>query len=154
MDVILIAAVTQDGFISRHAHETVRWSKDLRLFKEQTLGWPVIMGSHTFKSLTKELTGRDVCIVHRSDDPKKILSKYNTEKCFVIGGGKTNARFSPHLTHLYLTPHPIVFGSGIRLFSEPTEEMKLKLEKTVTVKKSEGIFQYQYRINRDIGHTG
>jgi len=51
MDVILIAAVTQDGFISRHAHETVRWSKDLRLFKEQTLGWPVIMGTHTFRCL-------------------------------------------------------------------------------------------------------
>ena len=75
MDVILIAAVTQDGFISRHAHETVRWSKDLRLFKEQTLGWPVIMGTHTFRCLTKELTGRDVCIVHRSDDPKKNIVK-------------------------------------------------------------------------------
>ena len=35
MDVILIAAVTQDGFIARHPKETITWSQDLNLFKKQ-----------------------------------------------------------------------------------------------------------------------
>jgi len=55
VDVILIAAVTQDGYIARHSHESVTWSKDLYLFKEQTMGWPLIMGSNSFKCLQKEL---------------------------------------------------------------------------------------------------
>jgi dihydrofolate reductase len=51
MDVILIAAVTADGFIARHSHEVVEWSQDISLFKEQTMGYPVIMGSNTFANL-------------------------------------------------------------------------------------------------------
>ena len=58
MDVILIAAITMDGYIARHHHEIINWSEDQHLFKEQTLGFPVIMGSNTFDCLQKELVGR------------------------------------------------------------------------------------------------
>jgi len=153
MDVILIAAVTQDGFIARHSKETVNWSQDLHLFKEQTMGWPVIMGSNTFASLQKELEGRDIIVVHRNDEPTKILAEQNADKCFIAGGGKTNARFAPHLTHLYLTPHPNVFGAGVRLFSDPIKEMNLIYEKLVPVNDKNGIFQAQYRVIRDIRHS-
>ncbi|GIS57166.1 MAG: hypothetical protein CM1200mP1_11040 [Candidatus Neomarinimicrobiota bacterium] len=30
---------------------------------------------------------------------------------FYAGGGKTNAYFAPYLTRIFLTPHPIVFGT-------------------------------------------
>ncbi len=153
MDVILIAAVTQDGFIARHSNETVTWSQDLHLFKKQTLGWPVIMGSNTFDCLQKELEGRDIIVVHRNDEPQNILSDLNDEKCFIAGGGKTNARFAPHLTHLYLTPHPILFGSGVQLFSGSVDEMGLVFESIIPVNEKVGIFQFQYRINRDIRHN-
>ena len=46
-EVILIAAVTVDGYIARHNLEVISWSEDLHLFKEQTLGSPIIMGSNT-----------------------------------------------------------------------------------------------------------
>ena len=42
-EVILIAAVTVDGYIARHDLEITTWSKDLPLFKEQTMGFPIIM---------------------------------------------------------------------------------------------------------------
>ena len=146
MDVVLIAAVTQDGFIARHEHETVTWSKDLHIFKEQTAGFPVIMGSNTFKCIQKPLTGRNIIVVHRNDKPKDILKDLNAEKCFIAGGGKTNARFSDLLTHAHLTPHPLIFGGGIPLFSEPIKEKNLVLKKKISVVPDLGIYQYQYKI--------
>ena len=145
-EVVLIAAVTVDGFIARHHHEATTWSKDLHLFKTQTMGHPVIMGSNTHAALAAELTGRDIIVVHRDDDPKKTLSSIKVDRCFVIGGGKTYARFSPYLTHLFITPHPLIFGKGIRLFDGNVAELKLSFQKLITVDKDTGIFQYQYAI--------
>ena len=147
MKIILIAAVTQDGFIARNSQETITWSKDLKLFKKQTMGFPVIMGSNTFRCLTNPLKGRDVIVVHRNDNPEKVLKNIKSEKCFIAGGGKTNSRFATHLTHVFLTPHPIVFGEGIPLFSGGAQEMELTLEKIITVSPQLGINQYQYKIN-------
>ena len=92
-EIILIAAVTLDGFIARHSSEITKWTKDLPLFKEQTMGHPVIMGSNTFDTLSNELVGREVVVVHRNDDPREILQKVKSQKCFIAGGGKIYSRF-------------------------------------------------------------
>lgn len=149
MDVILIAAITLDGYIARRSDEIITWSKDLKLFKEQTMGCPVIMGSNTEKTLAVELKGRETIVVHRNDNAKTILDELNAEKCFVIGGGRTYTKFAPFLTHLYITPHPIVFGRGIKLFTDLKVELYLQLEKTITVNEKDGIFQYQYKVIKE-----
>ena len=146
MDIILIAAITIDGYIARRSDEVISWSKDLKLFKKQTMGYPVIMGTNTEKTLAVELEGREKVIVHRNDEPEEILVELNAEKCFIIGGGMTYTKFGPYLTHMYITPHPIVFGKGIQLFSNLKEELALKFIKKITVDKTEGIFQFQYRV--------
>lgn len=146
MDIILIAAVTLDGYIARHAHEQISWSRDLQLFKEQTLGYPVIMGSNTYGTLKTDLERKEVVVVHRKDDPEKILHSFSAEKCFIAGGGRTNARYAPYLTHLYLTPHPLVFGQGIPLFKGLDKELKLLFLKKKRVKDTEEIYQYQYKV--------
>lgn len=144
MEIILIAAVTADGFIARHNHEVVDWSEDLHVFKTQTMGYPIIMGSNTFESLQKELEGREIVVVHRNDNPEKIISKINSDKCFIAGGGKTNTRFASYLTHIYLTPHPYIFGKGVPLFDNLEKEFKLLLVNTNPIKK--GITQFQYKV--------
>lgn len=149
MEVILIAATTLDGYIARHSDEVISWSKDLKLFKKQTMGYPVIMGSKTEKTLAVELKGRETIVIHRDDSPKKILEELNAEKCFIIGGGRTYTKFAPFLTHLYITPHPIVFGKGIQLFSNLKEELSLKFIRKISVSKTDGIFQFQYKVVRD-----
>ncbi|NOZ03998.1 MAG: dihydrofolate reductase [FCB group bacterium] len=151
MDVILIAAITVDGFIARHRNEAITWSEDLPLFKKQTMGYPVIMGSGTYDTLTVELTGREVIVVHREDDPGKVLSALKSDRCFVIGGGRTFSRFAPFLTHLYLTIHPLVFGKGIPLFPDLDSELQLRFMKKIPVKKAAGIYQFQYKVLRAHG---
>lgn len=146
MDVILIAAVTADGFIARSPNETIRWSRDLTLFKKQTLGHPVIMGSNTWAALGRDLLGREVIIVHHKDDPGVVLQGIQSERCFIAGGGRTNARFAPYLTHLFLTVHPLVFGAGVRLFADLPTEMKLVTENVQPVDGSGKLIQFQYRI--------
>ncbi len=150
MDVILIAAITADGYIAKHSNETVEWTQDLHLFKEQTMGYPVIMGSKTKKTINIDLAGRKEIVVHRNDDPKIILSKIKTKKCFVIGGGMTNTMFSPYLTHLNLTFHPFVFAKGVKLFSSLKNEMKLTLVNVVPVINRKKLYQFQYKINKKL----
>ncbi len=135
-----------DGYIARHHHEVIDWSDDLHLFKEQTLGHPVIMGSNTFDCLQKELIGREIIVVHRNTNPESVLGEIKSEKCFIAGGGKTNFRFAPHLTHLYLTTHPLIFGKGVPLFDGEVEELKLNLETTIPVVEKKGIYQFQYLV--------
>ena len=145
--VILIAAVTVDGYIARHNLEITNWSQDLKLFKDQTMGCPVIMGSNTFKTLANELGGRENIVISRKDHPGQVLSNIKAEKCFVIGGGKTYFRFLNYITDVFVTPHPYVFGSGVPLFSgEHIPEVKLHFERLLEVNKSMGIFQYQYKV--------
>ena len=145
-DVILIAAVTVDGYIARHNLEVTSWSKDIHLFKDQTIGSTIIMGSNTYSTLSAELEGRKTIVIHRNEDPKAILSSIKEKRCFVIGGGKTYFRFAPYITHVYVTPHPYVFGEGVPLFDGTPEEMKLVFEKLVTVSDKDGIYQYQYKV--------
>ena len=147
-EVILIAAVTIDGLIARHHHEVTTWSKDLLLFKEQTLGFHVIMGSNTYDTLSTELDGRHTIVVHRNDDPASILDAIPGDRCYIIGGGKTYARFAPFLTHLYITPHPLVFGKGIPLFDGGIPDLELVFQQMVSVDEKGGIFQYQYKVKK------
>ena len=146
MKIIGIAATTMDGFIARHSHEKTTWTKDLSVFKEQTLKHTVIMGSNTKKLLTSKLVERDIIVVHRRDKPEKILKKVKGEKCFIIGGGRTFSKFAIHLTHLYITPHPIIFGNGVKLFESFDKEIILNLEKQIPIIPEKGIFQYQFKI--------
>ena len=145
-EIILIAAVTLDGLIARHSSEVTKWTKDLPLFKKQTMGYPVIMGSNTFDTLSNELVGREVVVVHRNDDPREILQNIKSQKCFIAGGGKTYSRFYPFLTHLYITPHPYVFGKGVKLFSDIVNEAEVVFENLIQVNENKGIYQYQYKV--------
>lgn len=149
MDVILIAAVTANGMIARSESDVVDWSEDLSLFREQTMGQTVVMGSRTARTLATTLDGRTVIVAHRGDLPEKVLRRVRTEKCFVIGGARTYSRFAPFLTHLYLTIHPLVFPStALPLFFDLRQEIRLLYVGQVAVNTRRGIFQFQYAVER------
>ena len=148
MDIILIAAITADGYIARHSNEVVSWSQDLHLFRKQTMGYPIIMGSRTMKTLATDLDGRETMVIHRHSNTEKVLDKLDSDKCFIIGGGRTFTRFASHLTHIYLTIHPLIFGKGVPLFPDLDKELDLIFLKMLSVDGVEGLYQFQYKINR------
>jgi hypothetical protein len=47
---------------------------------------------------------------------------------------------------MFLTPHPVVFGTGIKLFEGKIKEKKLLLYNTVTINIEKNIVQFQYKI--------
>ena len=106
------------------------------------------MGSNTYDTLYDQLEKRDMIIVNRYNNPESILSEIAADRCFIIGGGKTYSRFAPFLTHLYITPHPYIFGVGVRLFSDPVNALSLRFETMISVDETVGIYQYQYKVQK------
>jgi len=150
MDVILTAAITANGKIAHHSNEIVSWSKDLQLFREQTIGQTVIMGSRTAKTLADDLENRETMVVHRTMSPEEVLKQIKTERCFIIGGSRTYTRFAPYITHVFLTYHPLIFSSNsLPLFFELKRDLFLKFVDKIEVDAPNGIYQFQYKVMRD-----
>ena len=105
MKIIIIAAISQNGVIGRSSGE-MPWhlKEEFRHFKNTTMGFPIIMGRKTFKSLGKPLKGRLNIIVTRNknlqlefEEVKKFYSlkesleycsSLGKEKVFITGGGE------------------------------------------------------------------
>jgi dihydrofolate reductase len=62
----LVAAVATNGVIGRDGRLPWRLPGDLRFFKAQTMGGPVIMGRRTWESIGKPLPGRRNIVVTRN----------------------------------------------------------------------------------------
>lgn len=97
----IIVAVADNNAIGKNNELLWHISDDLKFFKKQTLGSPVIMGRKTFESIGRALPGRvnivisrgfssgeDVEVVGSLEEAFKIAESTNLEKCFVIGGGQ------------------------------------------------------------------
>jgi dihydrofolate reductase len=64
-EVVLIAAVADNGVIGRHGAIPWRLKSDMRRLKAMTLGRPVVMGRKTFASIGRPLPGRTNIVVTR-----------------------------------------------------------------------------------------
>lgn len=68
MQIVLIAAVADNGVIGADGAIPWRLKTDLQRFKALTMGKPVVMGRKTFVSLPRPLTGRtNIVMTHHSD---------------------------------------------------------------------------------------
>lgn len=117
MTVIIISAVASNGAIGRDNALLWHLRADLRHFKEQTYGCPVIMGRRTFESLGKALPGRLNIVVSNSnpDLPEGVLCCGSLEKalecaassacgkCFIIGGARIYAQAMPLADTMLIT---------------------------------------------------
>ncbi len=100
-EIVIIAAVAENGVIGRGNAIPWRISADFRRFKRLTLGHPCIMGRATYESLpapSRPLPGREnivltrqstyrprgVTIVHRLDEATAHVR--DAAKVFIIGG--------------------------------------------------------------------
>jgi dihydrofolate reductase len=65
MNIILLAAVSENGVIGRDNRLPWRLKSDMQHFRAVTVGKPVIMGRKTYESIGKPLKGRTTIVVSR-----------------------------------------------------------------------------------------
>ncbi len=118
-DIILIAAIGQNNELGKNGDLIWRIPTDLARFKRLTKGHPIIMGWHTFVSISKKplplrtnivMTTHDrgavdgVLFTHSAEHALAIAQKsVGNEKIFVIGGQKVFDAFMNDATALELT---------------------------------------------------
>lgn len=105
MTVAAIVAVSENNVIGRDGDLPWRLPKDMRFFKETTMGHHVIIGRKNWESIPEKfrpLPGReniiltrqkdlnipDVQICHELDKALEIARKAGDEEPFIIGGGQ------------------------------------------------------------------
>lgn len=117
MHISLIAAMTKEGVIGKN--NTLPWHipEDLKYFRSQTLGKPVIMGRKTFLSMnSKPLPNRqniilthdlafktDGCIVVHSKEEALKAVQVSCEEVMIIGGSQIYQEFLSVATRLYIS---------------------------------------------------
>jgi len=122
----LIAAVASNGVIGAHGGLPWRLPEDLRFFKLQTMGHPVIMGRRTWESIGRPLPGRRNIVVTRTaglqaegatvvDSLAAALAACAGEKeAFVIGGAELYRAALPVAERLVLTEIHREFDGDVR----------------------------------------
>ena len=110
--------------------------KDMKFFRETTMGHTVVMGGNTLRSFPnqKPLKNRvnvvlsrgqvrDDCIVVRSyDELKAEMKKRENEEIFVIGGGEVYKELLPYCHGAYVTKVDAVGGAEV--FFPNLDELK------------------------------
>lgn len=112
MNIVLIAAVAQNGTIGDAGKIPWHIREDLQRFKRLTLGHPVIMGRKTYQSLGKPLPGRRNIVLTRGPAITGVecfpsldaaLAACGGQTIFIIGGAEVYRQALPRAHSLMLT---------------------------------------------------
>ena len=116
MKISMIAAMTEDRVIG--IKNTLPWKlpNDMKWFRKNTMGKPIVMGRKTFESFgAKALPGRtniiitrdesyqasDSIVVHSIDEALKAAG--DVDEVMIIGGASFYEQMLPKTDRLYLT---------------------------------------------------
>jgi dihydrofolate reductase len=119
--IALIVARAENGVIGVDGKLPWHISEDLKFFKKQTIGKPIIMGRKTYASIGKPLPRRTNIVVTRDvnwtaegvvvahDVPTALALGYEdahrtgVDEVMVIGGAEIYAQALPNAQRIYLT---------------------------------------------------
>lgn len=138
LPIALVVAVAENGVIGMDGGMPWKLSTDLKRFKQDTMGKPLIMGRKTFESIGKPLPGRLNIVVSRSDfDALGIVhassidaalfiaegwaTENESSEICVIGGGQIYELTMPIASKLYVT-HVLASPEGDTKFPDITEK--------------------------------
>ena len=169
MQVILYMATSVNGYIAKENNETPwsheEWQSFSKFVKE--VG-NIVIGKNTYDIMKEDdefsKIGNPFTVIVSSEDfahnsnfaiaksPKealKILEEKNFAQALVAGGGMLNSSFMKEkiVNEIYLDVEPLVFGKGIKLFSDNDFDAKLELIETKSLSKN--TIQLHYRILGD-----
>jgi dihydrofolate reductase len=162
MRIFIIAAVTADGFIGRDAQHTADWTgaEDKKIFVRLTKeAGVVVMGYRTFAGIGRALPRRRTIVYTHNpeliaetaaeataEDPAELLKRLEREgvQSVAICGGTSiyDLLIRAGLVHeLYITVAPLLFGTGLSLFSDSLD-VRLQLLETTPLKDGAVLLHY------------
>lgn len=121
IEIVLIAAIAENGVIGRGNALPWRLKSDLAHFKALTFGKPVLMGRKTFESIGRPLKGRTNIVVTRDESfaaagvvaarrledalaaARGDALRRNTGEIMVVGGAELYAALMPRASRLEIT---------------------------------------------------
>ncbi len=121
IELVVLAAVADNGVIGRGNALAWRLSSDLKRFKAITMGKPIVMGRKTFLSIGKALPGRTNIVVSRNRDfsaPNGLVAatfeaaleaargdalRRGADTIFVVGGSEIFNQAMSHADRLEIT---------------------------------------------------
>src|SRR6056297_88718 len=113
--ISIIAAIAKNGTIGKENKLPWDIKKDMKRFKEKTLGKPVVMGRKTYESIGKALPKRENIVLTRQKDfnPSGVKTFNSIKKvlefvkgypeAMIIGGASIYKQFLPYTDKMYLT---------------------------------------------------
>lgn len=166
MNVILLMAMSADGYITKHQDALVDWTskEDKKHFVRVTKeAGALIYGSKTFAFHNKALPDRLNIVMTRNPDVSKnepgVLEFTNQEPAAILqdleargyknvvlaGGSEINALFLRErlVNELYLTVEPFLFGSGKRLSAELNLDIPLELVESSLLNDNAVLLHYR-----------
>jgi dihydrofolate reductase len=113
MDVTLVVAVAQNGVVGRDGKLPWRLSSDLKRFKADTMGKPVIMGRLTYESIGKPLPGRlNIVVTHNPDFHAEGVEVAHS-LADALSMARTRARGMPDADEICVIGGGQLFGSAL-----------------------------------------
>jgi dihydrofolate reductase len=121
MDIVVLAAVAENGVIGRGNALPWRLKSDMAHFRSITMGKPVVMGRKTYLSIGKPLKGRTTIVVSRDRGftaPGLVVApgldaaltaargdalRRNSDAIVIAGGADIYAQAMPAATQLVIT---------------------------------------------------
>ena len=140
MNILLVAAVAENGVIGRGNALPWRLKSDMQHFRALTMGKPVVMGRKTYLSIGRPLKGRTTIVVSRDRSfvaPGIVVAssidaaltvargdvlRRNAETIVVAGGAEIYAQAMPLATQLAITHvHKRIEGDAYFPAIDPNE---------------------------------
>ncbi len=149
--ISIIAAVGKNYELGKNNNLIWHLKEDLINFKKMTMGKKIVMGANTYKSLPKNLEGREYIVLSKSlKDIKngilftefaKLLDYLNSldEEVMIIGGASIYQQFLPFADKIYLTEVAAVAPADVYF---PAFD-KSKYQKNVIKKLKENDIEYE-----------
>jgi dihydrofolate reductase len=112
--IVIIAAMARNRAIGLDGSMPWHLPRELRHFRETTMGKPIVMGRKTWESIGRVLPGRQNIVVTRNRNYvaegcdvtgslQEALSAAQGEEVMIIGGGQLYAQAMPHADRMILT---------------------------------------------------
>lgn len=114
-NVTIIAAIGRNRELGKNNELIWHLPEDLKFFKENTIGKPIVMGTNTLKSLPKKLKNRqyvvltmqeienpDYIVVHSVEELLHFIEEEDRE-VMIIGGASIYRQMLPYADRMLLT---------------------------------------------------